>query len=339
MKPSMTLDRVLSRFGVASRTQAREAIRAGRMKVNGRTVCDPDVWVSPGRDAFLLDNRPLKPAHKRYLLFYKPKGVITSHGDPEGRATIYQYLSGVAPPSQASPNHVAPPLRAAPKSVEPPLRAAHAGIKPGLTPRDAGGRPGVTALNDWLAPVGRLDKDTSGLLLLTNDTEFADFITNPESGIPKTYLVKVNALMSDEGIAQLNAGVEMKRGDRAQPLSVRRHEDRGKYTWLDVVLTEGKNREVRRMIEAVGFKVLKLVRTRIGPLTMEGLEVGKWRELTSNEVAGLRKAVGIGRKTRLSRWPEAKQEGNLAEFFASSPVRNSGLKVSRLRGSVPKTAL
>jgi pseudouridine synthase len=82
----------------------------------------------------------------------------------------------------------------------------------------------------------------------------------------------------------------MKRGDRAAPLSVRRREDRGKYTWLDVVLTEGKNREVRRMLEAVGFKVLKLVRTRIGPLTLDGLQVGQWRDLTPAEVARLRDA-------------------------------------------------
>ena len=252
----MTLDRVLSRFGIASRTASREAILAGRMKVNGRVVRDPDVWVSPGRDTFHLDGKPLKPARKRYLLFYKPKGVITSHGDPEGRETIYKYLREVAPP----------------------FRAARAGLKPGATEK-----------NEWIAPVGRLDKDTSGLLLLTNDTEFADFITSPESEVSKTYLVKTSGLLSDEVIAGLNDGVEMKRGDVAQPLSVRRREDRGKYTWLDIVLTEGKNREVRRMIEAVGFKVLKLVRTHIGPLTLAGLEVGKWRELTASEVARLRK--------------------------------------------------
>jgi pseudouridine synthase len=238
-KPTMTLDRVLSRFGLASRNAAREAIMAGRMKVNGRIVRDPDVWVSPGRDTFHLDGQRLKPARKRYLLFYKPKGVITSHGDPAGRETIYKYLGEE---------------------------------------------------NQWVAPVGRLDKDTSGLLLLTNDTEFAGFITNPESEVPKTYLVKANALLSEDVIARLNAGVEMQRGDFAQPLSVRRREDRGKYTWLEVVLTEGKNREVRRMIEAVGFKVLKLVRTHIGPLSLEGLEVGKWRELSPGEVAHLRKA-------------------------------------------------
>jgi pseudouridine synthase len=238
-KPTMTLDRVLSRFGLASRSAAREAIVAGRMKVNGRIVRDPDVWVSPSRDTFHLDGQRLKPARKRYLLFYKPKGVITSHGDPAGRETIYKYLGEE---------------------------------------------------NQWVAPVGRLDKDTSGLLLLTNDTEFADFVTNPESEVPKTYLVKANALLSEEVIARLNAGVEMQRGDFAQPLSVRRREDRGKYTWLEVVLTEGKNREVRRMIEAVGFKVLKLVRTHIGPLSLAGLEVGKWRELSPSEVAHLRKA-------------------------------------------------
>ncbi|MHB8655313.1 MAG: pseudouridine synthase [Terriglobia bacterium] len=237
-KDSMTLDRVLSRMGLTSRTAAREAIVAGRLKVNGRVVRDPDIWVQPARDVVLLDGNRVKPAHKTYLLFYKPKGVITSHGDPGGRKTVYDYL-------------------------DESLR--------------------------WLAPVGRLDKDTSGLLLMTNDTAFADFITRPQSEIPKTYLVKTSGLLSDEIIARLAAGIEMKRGDKAQLVSVRRTEDRGKYTWLEVKLTEGKNREVRRMIEAVGYKVLKLVRTRIGSLTLAGLEVGKWRALSPAEVAALKK--------------------------------------------------
>ena len=237
-KATMTLDRVPSRFGVASRTDSRKAIVAGQMKVNGRTVRDPDIWVNPESDKFILDGRELKPARKRYLLFYKPKGVLTSHGDPAGRDTIYKYLGDDC---------------------------------------------------KWVSPVGRLDKDTSGLLLLTNDTQFADFITSPESKVPKTYLVKVNELLSDDVIAKLSAGVEMKRGDFAHPVSVVRREDRGKYTWLDIVLTEGKNREVRRMIVAVGFVVLKLVRTNIGPLTLEGLQVGKYRELASSEISALRR--------------------------------------------------
>ena len=237
-KPTMTLDRVLSRFGLASRTAAREAILAGRLKVNGKVVRDPDLWVRPDEATLHLDGERLKPARKTYLLFYKPKGVITSHGDPGGRKTVYDYLG------------------------------------------DTG---------KWVSPVGRLDKETSGLLLLTNDTGFADHVTNPSNKVPKTYLVKANGILSDETIGKLNAGVEMKRGDRASPTSVRRIEDRGKYSRLEVVLTEGKNREVRRMIEAVGFKVLKLVRTRLGPLTLAGLEIGKWRELTSGELAALRR--------------------------------------------------
>ena len=99
----------------------------------------------------------------------------------------------------------------------------------------------------------------------------------------------MSGLLDDAAIASLAAGVRMKRGDRARPRSVRRLEDRGKYTWLEVVLTEGKNREVRRMVEAVGLRVLKLVRTGIGALTLDGLEIGKWRRLTPSEVAALRK--------------------------------------------------
>jgi 23S rRNA pseudouridine2605 synthase len=236
-KPQMTLDRVLSRYGLASRSEARLAIRSGRLKVNGRVERDPELWVRPDRDTIQLDGARLKRARRIYLLFYKPKGVVTSHGDPQGRKTVYDFLGANIP---------------------------------------------------WVAPVGRLDKDTSGLLLLTNDTTFADLITNPESRIPKSYLVKLNGLAGPEVIARLKAGVEMKRGDWAQAENVRRVEDRGKYTWLEVVLTEGKNREVRRMVEAVGFKVLKLVRTRIGSLTLRGLEVGKWRELSGSELGSLK---------------------------------------------------
>jgi pseudouridine synthase len=259
-KQQMTLDRVLSRYGVASRTVAREMIRAGRVRVNGRVRRDPDSWVTAGtghqgkghgKDVIQLDSLRLKPERKLYMLFYKPKGVIVSHGDPSGRKTIYDYL-------QESPGSDGPELG-----------------------------PGGKAA--WLAPAGRLDKDTSGLLILTNDTEFAHFVTSPDSGVRKTYLVKVSGLMSDEAIAQFASGVRMKRGDEAKPLSVRRTEDRGKYTWLEIILTEGKNREVRRMVEAVGFKVLKLVRIAIGALTLAGLEVGASRPLTSTEIRELRR--------------------------------------------------
>ncbi|MBZ5498441.1 MAG: rRNA pseudouridine synthase [Acidobacteriia bacterium] len=244
MKSAMTLDRVLSRFGLASRAMAGEWIRTGRVKVNGRVVRDPDVWVRPEEDSFHLDGKRVKQARKLYLLFYKPKGVITSHGDPGARNTVYDCLDKSLP---------------------------------------------------WVTPVGRLDRDTSGLLLLTNDTDFANFISDPASGTAKTYLVKLNGIISDETIAAFSSGVRMKKGDWARPRSVRRVVDRGKYSRLEVVLQEGKNREVRRMMEAVGFKVLKLVRTGIGPLTLEGLEIGKYRSLTRAEVAALRQP-GIRRQ-------------------------------------------
>jgi pseudouridine synthase len=233
-KSTMTLDRVLSRFGLASRSAARAAILAGRVKVNGRVVRDPGHWLDPRSDSIHLDGNRLRQARKVYLLFYKPKGVLTSHGDPEGRKTVYDCLGGKVP---------------------------------------------------WVSPVGRLDKDTSGLILLTNDTDFANHVTDPASRVPKTYLVKANALVGDDLIARLARGLELRRGDWARPRSVRRVEDRGKYSWLEIVLTEGKNREVRRLLEGVGLKVLKLVRTRIGPCTLDGLQVGQWRDLLHSEFA------------------------------------------------------
>jgi len=233
-KKVMTLDRVLSRFGLASRSAARDAILAGRVKVNGSIVKDPERWTDPGSEAVHLDGKRLRQARKVYLLFNKPKGVITSHGDPAGRKTVYDCLGSGVP---------------------------------------------------WVSPVGRLDKDTSGLLVMTNDTDFADHVTNPASMVPKTYLVKANTIVSDEVLSRLSHGIELKRGDWAKPQSVRRIEDRGKYSWLEIVLTEGKNREVRRLLEGVGLSVLKLVRTRIGPCTLEGLQIGKWRDLHPSEIS------------------------------------------------------
>jgi pseudouridine synthase len=233
-KSVMTLDRVLSRFGLASRKAACEAIRAGRVQVNGRPVRDPGRWTDPGAEAIHLDGNRLRQARKVYLLFYKPKGVLASHGDPGGRKTIYDCLGGDLP---------------------------------------------------WVSPVGRLDQDTSGLILLTNDTEFGNRVMDPAFQVRKTYLVKVNARIDDCLVARLAQGLKMKRGDWARPESVHRVRDRGPYSWLEIVLAEGKNREVRRLLEAVGLKVLKLVRTRIGPCTLEGLQVGQWRALHRSEIS------------------------------------------------------
>jgi 23S rRNA pseudouridine2605 synthase len=231
-----TLDRVISKFGLGSRTEARSWIGAGRIMVNGKKIQTPDFWVDPETDKVTLDGRPITASQKHFLLLYKPKGYLTTYKDPEGRPTIYDLLGGV---------------------------------------------------KDFVFPVGRLDQDTTGLLLLTNDGSFADHITSPESKVPKTYLVKSSQLLQESQLDQLRQGVTLSDGPTA-PALVRRVRDSQKYTFFEITITEGRNRQVRRMVEALEAKVLKLVRVRIGPIEIAGLEIGKYRALTELEIRTLR---------------------------------------------------
>jgi 23S rRNA pseudouridine2605 synthase len=231
-RPLKTLERVLSKAGLGSRTEARKWIGANRVKVNGKIVGTPDHWVDLERDKVTLDGKPVRASKRIYLLLYKPKGYITTYKDPEGRATVYDLI------------------------------------------QDAG---------QWVVPVGRLDQDTSGLLLLTNDTRFAELVTNPDYKIPKTYLVKTSTRLADEQIEQLKTGVILSDGP-TQPAIVKRIRDSVKYSFIEVIIREGRNRQVRRMIEAVGSKVLKLVRTEIGGVPIGDLPIGKFRELTAAEI-------------------------------------------------------
>jgi len=232
VKKLKTLERVLSKAGLGSRTDARKWIGAGRIRVNGKLIQTPDHWVDLERDQVMLDGKPVRAGRKIYLLLYKPKGYITSYKDPEGRPTVYDLIQSVG---------------------------------------------------QWVVPVGRLDQDTSGLLLLTNDTHFAELVTNPEYKISKTYLVKTSMRLSDEQLQQLRKGVMLKDGP-TQPAIVHRVRDSGKYTFLEITIREGRNRQVRRMMEAIGSKVLKLVRTEIGGLRIGDLPIGTYRELSPAEV-------------------------------------------------------
>ncbi len=158
------------------------------------------------------------------------------------------------------------------------------------TYKDPQGRPTIYDLlkdhREWLFPVGRLDQDTSGLLLLTNDTAFGDYVTDPESHVPKTYLVKASALLSDDQLQRLRDGIELSDGP-TRPAQVNRVRDSVRFTFFEIAITEGRNRQVRRMVEALGAKVLKLVRTGIGEIQIGGLEIGKTRPLTGEEVRRL----------------------------------------------------
>ena len=232
-RPLKTLERVISKAGLGSRTEARRWIADGRVRVNGKTIQTPDYWVDFARDKVMLNGKPVRAGKKIYLLLYKPKGYLTTHKDPEGRPTVYDLISDI----------------------------------------------GV-----WVVPVGRLDLDTSGLLILTNDTQFAERLTNPDHKIPKTYQLKASTVLTDQQIDQLRKGVTLADGP-TRPAIVYRLRDAAKYTFLEITITEGRNRQVRRMVEAVGSKVLKLVRIAIGGVRIAELPIGKHRELTEEEVS------------------------------------------------------
>src|SRR5215472_14519395 len=158
------------------------------------------------------------------------------------------------------------------------------------TYRDPEGRPTIYDLipdaDAWVFPAGRLDLDTSGLLILTNDAQLAERLTNPEHKVAKTYQVKASTVLSDEQIEQLRSGVSLSDGP-TRPAVVRRLRDTPKYTVIEITITEGRNRQVRRMLEAVGSKVLKLVRTAIGMVRIGDLPIGRCRPLTELEIEAL----------------------------------------------------
>jgi 23S rRNA pseudouridine2605 synthase len=163
------------------------------------------------------------------------------------------------------------------------------------TYRDPQQRPTVYDLihdvDSFVSPVGRLDLDTSGLLLMTNDNQFAERVTNPDSHVPKTYLVKASTLLTEPQLQQLRDGIQLTDGP-TRPAEVLHVRDSAKYTHFEITLTEGRNRQVRRMVEALGARVLKLVRVRIGAIGIGTLQIGKWRLLTPAEVKSLTRTQG-----------------------------------------------
>ena len=234
-RPLKTLERVISKAGLGSRTEARKWIGAGRVKVNGKVEGDPNRWVDLERDRVTFDDKPLAKAEHVYLLLHKPAGYLTTYRDPEGRKTIYDLLPD----------------------------------------RDR-----------YLFPVGRLDLDTSGLLILTNDTAFAERLTNPDYHVPKTYVVKASKHLTEAQLDELRRGIELRDGP-TRPAIVNRLRDPGGKTVFEITITEGRNRQVRRMVEALDAKVISLARVAIGSIELGALEPGATRALTREELAML----------------------------------------------------
>jgi pseudouridine synthase len=260
------LQKVLADAGVASRRDAEFAIRAGRLRVNGRRVTRLPCLVDPARDLIELDGEIVETrggargaARERlYLMLNKPKGVISTARDPGGRANVVDLARG-------------------------------------LVPRGA-----------RVYPVGRLDADSTGLVLLTNDGELAHRLAHPSSGIPKEYRVALQGALTDGARARLTRGMFLadtgspdggaKRARLRDVTVLKRTTDRrrGDLSLVSVTLNEGQNREIRRLFARVGVKVRGLERVALGTLRLGRLARGHCRALSSEEVLALRRSVRLG---------------------------------------------
>ena len=235
----MRLNRFLSISGVASRRAADELIRQGRVEINGRVVAELGTQVEPGHDDVRVDGRRIRSAPgRRYLLLNKPRGVVTTRVDPQGRTTVIELL-------------------------------ARAGIR------------------GYFYPIGRLDYDSEGLLLLTNDGAFAERVAHPRYHLERTYEAIVEGVPDDRDLDRLRRGIDLE-GRRTRPARVRllrsMRSKGGQQSLLEITLREGRNRQVRRMCDAIAHPVARLTRTRIGSLALGRMKPGAVRDLTPAEV-------------------------------------------------------
>jgi 23S rRNA pseudouridine2605 synthase len=246
--PPVRVQKIIADAGLASRREAEEWIREGRVRVNGQVIALGD-RADPDSDAVRVDGKRVRPrtGAKSYVLLNKPKGYVTTVDDPEGRNTVLDLL---------------PP-----------------------------------AVRGRVKPVGRLDVQTEGLLLLTNDGELARLVTHPSTGCPKEYRVKVSGVPAEAQLERLRRGIPLDgrptRAARIERISTTARGDEGN-SWLRVVLQEGRTRQIRRMFEMIGHPVSKLKRVAIGPIRDDRLPTGAWRPLSPAEVERLR-ASGRGR--------------------------------------------
>jgi 23S rRNA pseudouridine2605 synthase len=256
------LARVLSKLGYCSRSQAAQLIRAGRVRLNEGVRFDPETPVHPTRDRILVDDRPIEAGQKIYIMMNKTRGLITTAADEKGRETVYSLLKK---------------SRSAAKGAD-SLRGASARVN-----------------SAWVAPVGRLDKASEGLLLLTNDSEWGARVSAPETHLQKTYHVQIARVADEALIAALTAGVnaegKSRDGETLRASQARLLRSGQKNCWLEIILDEGRNRQIRRMLQALGIDVLRLVRVAIGPLQLGKLAKGDHRPLTTDEKNSLDRAM------------------------------------------------
>jgi 23S rRNA pseudouridine2605 synthase len=250
----MRLAKYLAHAGVASRRSAEELVKAGRVTVGEEVVTDPARDVQQD-SRVAVDGRPLREFEPRVLyVVNKPVGVVSTARDTHGRPTVVELVPAPRLPAVR-------PERGVPFRVR-------------------------------LYPVGRLDADSSGLILLTNDGELADRLTHPRFEVPKTYRARVGGgPVGDDALSRLRRGVQLKDGLTA-PAQVRRAGGDGRSrSTIELTIHEGRNRQVRRMCEEVGHPVLALERIAFGPLRLGDLAPGAHRRLSDEELQRLRAAV------------------------------------------------
>ena len=254
---AIRLQKILSQAGIASRRAAEKLIEEGRVSVNGHTIREMGVKADPAVDDIRVDGRRLRaPERHRYILLNKPAGVVTTRSDPQRRQTVVDLLQGV---------------------------------------------------REYVYPVGRLDYDSEGLLILTNDGDLAARLTHPRHEVERTYEAHVAGAPDNEAIEQLRRGIPLD-GRRTMPADVKLlsraaapRSSRAPRTGAPaerrvngvvlITIREGRNRQVRRMCEAVGHPVRKLRRVRIGPISDRRLRLGEWRDLSLQEVRLLKSLV------------------------------------------------
>lgn len=240
------LQKILARAGVGSRRSVERLIEEGRVSVDGKRITELGAKADARKQRVEFDGKRLEPEPLLYVLLHKPRGVVCTASDPEGRTTVSELVKGA------------------------PAR---------------------------LVSVGRLDYHTSGVLLLTNDGDFAAALAHPSKKVEKVYVAKVRGVLDDEAIVRWQEPIEID-GKPTRPASVRRLRVEGDKTWLEVVLREGKNRQIHRIGEATGAPVFRLARIAFAGITHEGLRPGQWRYLSKDELLLLKKSHGVPAKIR-----------------------------------------
>jgi len=234
------LQKVLASAGVASRRKCEELILDGLVRVNRKVVDKLPVFVDPDKDIITVNGKKIHAVRKVYFLLNKPKGVVCTNSDPQGRR----------------------------KAID------------------------IVSARQRIFCAGRLDIDTTGLIILTNDSELSNRLTHPRYGLAKTYVAGVKGEISGERIEKLKRGIWLADGKTTRA-SVKILKRSRKESFLEIIIRQGLNRQIRRMLAKVGLPIKSLKRTRIGKLSIRGLGVGSFRQLTNAEIAYLGRATQL----------------------------------------------